>query len=188
MKQAGVNGFQGAVETQTVFAIINDLKNAGVTVKSLMSTGYGGDLVTGGPGAVEAAQGVYFLTSFEPVEMNTSATQQIQSDLKTYAGVSTAPTFAEYQGYVSMDAMVQGLKAAGSNPTQASLINATLGMTAYNGAGLWGTHTLSFAMADRGKASGIDNCWWIAQFQGTTFHLVSGMDPLCGQQLPGSVH
>ena len=120
----------------------------GVTVKALMSTGYGGDLVTGGPGAVQAAQGVYFLTSFEPVEMNTAATQQFQNDLKTYAGVTTAPTFAEYQGYVSIDAFVQGLKAAGSNPTQASLINAMLGMTNYDGAGLWGTHTLSFALAD----------------------------------------
>jgi hypothetical protein len=45
--------------------------------------------------------------------------------------VSTAPTFAEYQGYVAMDAFVQGLKAAGANPTQASLVNALLGMTAY---------------------------------------------------------
>src|SRR5262249_36774643 len=52
MKSAGVNGFDGAVETQTVFAIIDDLKNAGVTVKALMATGYGGDLVQGGPGAV----------------------------------------------------------------------------------------------------------------------------------------
>jgi branched-chain amino acid transport system substrate-binding protein len=189
MKSAGVNGFQGAVETQTIFAIINDLRDAGVTVKALMSTGYGGDLVTGGPGAVQAAQGVYFLTSFEPVEMNTAATQQLQSALKTYAGVFTAPTFAEYLGYVSIDAFVQGLKAAGANPTQASLINAMLGMTAYNGAGLWGSKTLSFALADRGKVSGIDNCWWITQFQGTTFHVVSGMTPLCGETIPGlSVH
>jgi ABC-type branched-subunit amino acid transport system substrate-binding protein len=188
MKSAGVDGFSGAIETNTVFAIINDLRNAGVTVKSLMATGYGGDLVQGGPGAVQAAQGVYFLTSFQPVEMNTAATKQFQSDLKTYAKVSTAPTFAEYQGYVSMDAFVQGLKAAGSNPTQASLINALLGMTAYNGAGLWGDKTLSFALADRGMASGIDNCWWITQFQSTAFHLVSGMDPLCGKVLPGSVH
>jgi hypothetical protein len=164
-----------------VFAIIDDLKNAGVTVKALMATGYGGDLVTGGPGAVQTAQGVYFSAPFEPVEMKTAATQQLQSDLKQYAGVSTDPTFAEYQGYVSMDAFVQGLKAAGSNPTQASLINALLGMTAYKGAGLWGTHTLSFAMADRGKQSGVDNCWWITQFQGQTFHVLSGMAPALRQ-------
>jgi branched-chain amino acid transport system substrate-binding protein len=185
MKAAGVNGFQGAVETQTVFAILDDLRAQGVTVKALMSTGYGGDLVTGGPGAVQAAQGVYFLTSFEPVEMQTAATKQLQHYLQAGAGVTTSPTFAEYQGYVSVDAMVQGLKAAGSNPTQASFINAMLGITNYAGAGLWGSHTLSFAMDSRGQASGIDNCYWIAQFGGTTFHLISGMEPLCGAVVPG---
>jgi branched-chain amino acid transport system substrate-binding protein len=189
MKSAGIDGFSGAVQTNTVFAIINGLRDAGVTnVKSLMATGYGGDLVQGGPGAVQSAQGVYFLTSFEPVEMKTAATKQLQSDLQHYAGVPTGvPTFAEYQGYVSIDLFVQGLKAAGANPTQASLINALLGMTAYNGAGLWGDKTLSFAMADRGQASGIQNCWWITQFQGQAFHLVSGMTPLCGKVLPGTV-
>jgi branched-chain amino acid transport system substrate-binding protein len=186
MKSAGVNGFSGAIETNTVFAILNDLRNSGVTLKAaLMATGYGGDLVQGGPGAVQAAQGVYFLTSFEPVELHTAATMQFQNDLKTYANVSTAPTFAEYQGYVSIDAFVQGLKAAGSNATQASLINAMLGITAYNGAGLWSGHTLNFALSSRGQASGIDNCWWITQFSGTTFHPVNGMNPLCGMTIPG---
>jgi ABC-type branched-subunit amino acid transport system substrate-binding protein len=190
MKNAGVNGFSGAVETQTVFAIINGLRQAGVTnMKSLMATGYGGDLVQGGPGAVQAAQGVYFIGSYTPVELHTAATEQFQNDLKTYAGVSTAPTFAEFQGYLAMDAFVQSLKAAGANPTQASVINAGLGMTAYKGAGLWGDKTLSFAMADRGKASGIDNCWWVTQFEGTTFHPVPKMNPLCGETIPGlTVH
>ncbi len=186
MKSAGVNGFTGSIETNTVFALLNDLRNAGVTLKAaLMATGYGGDLVQGGPGAVQAAQGVYFLTSFEPVELKTAATQQFQSDLKTYANVSTAPTFAEYQGYVSIDAMVQGLKAAGSNPTQASFINAMLGLNSYAGADLWSGRTLNFAVSARGKASGIDNCWWITQFQGTTFHPVANMNPLCGALIPG---
>jgi hypothetical protein len=186
MKSAGVDGFTGSIETNTVFALLNDLRNAGVTLKAaLMATGYGGDLVQGGPGAVQAAQGVYFLTSFEPVELHTAATQQFQSDLKTYANVSTAPTFAEYQGYVSIDAMVQGLKAAGSNPTQASFINAMLGLSNYAGANLWSGHTLNFAVSARGKASGIDNCWWITQFQRTAFHPVTNMNPLCGALIPG---
>jgi hypothetical protein len=72
-KQAGVNGIQGAVKIHTVFAIIKDLRNVGLMVKSLMSTGYGGDLVTGGSG-----QGVYFLTSFQLVEIYTQATKRIQ--------------------------------------------------------------------------------------------------------------
>jgi hypothetical protein len=52
-------------------------------------------------------------------------------------------------------------------------------------AGLWGSHTLSFAMASRGQAAGVDTCYWIAQLSGSTFHLVSGTDPLCGALVPG---
>jgi hypothetical protein len=45
--------------------------------------------------------------------------------------------------------LVQGLKAAGSNPTQASVISAMQQIHNYNGAGLYGTHSVSFALATR---------------------------------------
>lgn len=186
MKSAGIDGFTGSIQTTTAFAIIDSLRQDGVDLKAaIMATGYGGDLSQGGPGAVQAAQGIYFLTSFEPVEMNTPATQAIQNALKTYAGITTEPTFAEYQGYASVDAMVQGLKAAGSNATQASFINAMLGLGTYSGAGLYDGHSVVFALAGRGQASGADNCFFVVQFMGTGFHLVPGMDPLCGALIPG---
>jgi branched-chain amino acid transport system substrate-binding protein len=98
---------------------------------------------------VPAAQGVYFLSGYEPIEMNTPATQRFQNAMKTYAGVTGDPTFAEYIGYVTVDALVQGLKAAGQNPTQPSLINAMLGITSYNAAGPYGDHTIGWAMDQR---------------------------------------
>jgi ABC-type branched-subunit amino acid transport system substrate-binding protein len=80
MKSAGVNGFDGAVQTNTAIAIVQDARQEGLNLKAaLMATGYGGDLVQGGPGAQQAAQGVYFSTSQEPVEMNTPATKEFQS-------------------------------------------------------------------------------------------------------------
>jgi ABC-type branched-subunit amino acid transport system substrate-binding protein len=164
MKGAGVNGFIGEVQTNTAIAIVQGARQEGLNLKgALMATGYGGDLVQGGPGAQQAAQGVYFSTSQEPVEMHTAATQQFQSALSTYAGVSSAPTFAEYQGYLAVDALVQGLKAAGSSPTQASFITAMQGITNFNGAGLYGTHSVSFAVAGRGDTSGADNCFWVTK-------------------------
>jgi branched-chain amino acid transport system substrate-binding protein len=167
-------------------AIVQGIRQEGLNLKgALMATGYGGDLVQGGPGASSAAQGVYFSTSQEPVEMDTSAIQQFQNALSTYAGVTGDPTFAEYQGYLAVDAFVEGLKAAGSNPTQASLIDALLGITNYNGAGLYGTHSVSFALPGRGDTSGADNCFWVTQYQGSTFHLVAGADPICGALVPG---
>jgi ABC-type branched-subunit amino acid transport system substrate-binding protein len=186
MKSAGIDAFSGSIQTNTEFAMITGLRQQGVNLKApLLATGYGGDLTSGGPGAQQAAQGVYFLTAYQPVELNTSATQQLQSALSTYAGVKGLPTFAEYNGYASVDALVQGLKAAGSNPTQAAFINAMLGITDYNAVGLYGSHSVSFALADRGQASGPDNCYYVVQYQGTTFHQVSGAEPICGAVIPG---
>ncbi len=81
--------------------------------------------------------------------------------------------------------MVRGLKAAGKNPTQQPLINAMLGITSYNAAGLYGDHTIGWAMDQRGLYEGAGNCFYITQFEGTTFHLVPNEDPLCGQTIPG---
>jgi ABC-type branched-subunit amino acid transport system substrate-binding protein len=186
MKNAGVDGFNGSVETQTVFAIINGLRQQNINLKgALMATGYGGDLAQGGPGAEQVAQGVYFLTSYEPVELQTAATDKFQNALKTYAGVKGLPTFGEYNGYIAVDGFVTGLKAAGANPTQASFINAMLGIRSYNAVGLYGSHSVGFAMDQRGQVIGADGCFWVTQYRGSTFHLVAGADPICGQNIPG---
>jgi ABC-type branched-subunit amino acid transport system substrate-binding protein len=186
MKAAGVNAFSASLESNTEFAMITGLRQQGVDLKApLLATGYGGDLAAGGPGAQQAAQGVYFLTAYQPVEMNTTATQQLQAAMSTYAGVKGEPTFSEYNGYASVDALVQGLKAAGSHPTQASFINAMLGITNYNAAGLYGSNSVSFALNQRGQASGPDNCYYVVQYSGSTFHLVAGADPICGAVIPG---
>jgi branched-chain amino acid transport system substrate-binding protein len=55
----------------------------------------------------------------------------------------------------------------------------------WNAAGLFGSHSIGFAMDQRGLGSGADNCLWLTRYSGTTFHLVSGADPICGKVLPG---
>ncbi|HET9732328.1 MAG TPA: ABC transporter substrate-binding protein [Acidimicrobiales bacterium] len=186
MKSAGVDSLVPAIDQVTAFALIKALRTEGVNLKvALLPTGYGGDLVNGGPGAADAAQGVYFQTSWEPVEMHTAATIKLENALKTYAGWSGDPTFGEYLGYLSVDGFVQGLKAAGPNPTRASLINTMLGITNYSGAGLYGGHTISFAMSTRGQSFGADNCIWATKFVGHTFQVVQGAAPICGTIIPG---
>jgi ABC-type branched-subunit amino acid transport system substrate-binding protein len=186
MKSAGVDGFTAPITANTAFAIVQGLRQQGVNLKVVLnSTGYGGDLATGGPGAQQVAQGMYFLLGFEPVEMHTPATEKFSTDIKA-AGVAGDPTAAEFYGYMAVDAFIQGTKAAGgSSPTQASVINAMLQIRNYNGAGLYGSHSVSFALADRGKVSSADNCNWVTQYEGTTFKLVPGMTPICGQTVPG---
>jgi branched-chain amino acid transport system substrate-binding protein len=186
MKAAGIDGLATGIVTNSTFAVVAALKEQGVHLQAGVSpSGYGGDLALAGPGATHDAQGLFFPNGWEPVEMHTAATEKFQSALKTYAGVTGDPTLGEYIGYLTADAFVQGLKAAGSKPTQASLINAMLGITHYNGQGLWGGRTIGFDMAYRGQFYGADNCTWFTKYEGKSFHLIKGADPICGHIVKG---
>jgi ABC-type branched-subunit amino acid transport system substrate-binding protein len=180
MKSGGVDGLVPTVDPNTAFSLIGGLRQAGANLKvALLPTGYGGDLLQAGPGALQAAQGVFFSVTFEPVEMHDAATQQFQADL-TSAGVTTEPTYAEYGGYTSMGLLVQGLKAAGANATQTSLTTALSGIHNWNALGLFGSRTLDINNhTDPGFAPG-GACVWVVKLAGTGFQLVPGADPICG--------
>jgi branched-chain amino acid transport system substrate-binding protein len=179
MKAAGVNAVVPATEPNTNFALITALRQEGAEVKApLLATGYGGDLTEAGPGAIQSGQNVYFFLSFETVEMNTPATRQLQAALRR-VGVTTDPTYSEYAGYTSMALLVDGLRSAGTHPTQASLIQALSGIKAFTAAGLFGSRTLN--LGDRSTtAVGVDNCYWVTKLDGNKFALVPGADPICG--------
>jgi ABC-type branched-subunit amino acid transport system substrate-binding protein len=186
IKSSGADALYAGVVTSTSFALINALRQNNAPMKAeVLPVGYGGDLFAGGEAGLAAAKGVFFTVGFEPVEMRTAATEQFQNDLRTYAGITGDPTSGEYVGYLAVDALVAGLKATGANLTQTSFINAMHGITNYNGAGLYGNHSVSFGMAGRGLTQGADNCLWFTQFNGKSFDLVTGADPLCGSLIPG---
>jgi ABC-type branched-subunit amino acid transport system substrate-binding protein len=186
MKSAGINGLNTSIVTNSNLAIVTALNQQGIHPVNVLATGYGGDLIQGGAGASVQAQDSYFITGAEPVELNTPATQQFQNALKTYAGVTGDPTFSEYNGYLAIAALDAGLKAGGANQTQAQLIQSMLGLKNFNGDGLWGGHTLSFAMADRGTMASVDNCIWFEHYTGGQFVPVKNFSPVCGQLVPGA--
>jgi ABC-type branched-subunit amino acid transport system substrate-binding protein len=185
MKAGGIDALNTSIVTNSNLAIVTGLNQQGIHPVNVLATGYGGDLIQGGPGAKQQADGSYFITGAEPVEMNTPATQQFQNALKTYAGVTGDPTFSEYNGYLAIAAFEAGLKAGGKNQTQAQLINTMLNLKSFNGDGLWGGHKLSFAMADRGTMASVDNCIWFEHYTGGNFVPVQGFSPVCGQLVPG---
>jgi branched-chain amino acid transport system substrate-binding protein len=188
MKEAGVDSLSASLEESTTFQLVNALHQQGVNlVAPVFSVGYGADLAEGGASASQIAQNSYFTLSYEPVEMQTAATKQFVNALKTYAGTNGVPTLNQYLGYVAVDAFVTGLQKTGSNPSQSQFINAMLGITHYTAAGLFGSHSIGFAMNQRGIAAGADNCIWMTQYKGTTFHLVKGATPICGQNTDKTV-
>jgi branched-chain amino acid transport system substrate-binding protein len=40
-------------------------------------------------------------------------------------------------------------------------------------------------MSYRGTAYGADNCLWFTKYEGSSFHLVQGADPICGTVIQG---
>jgi len=184
MKSAGVDGMTAEVDPNTGLLLVTALRQAGADVKvALLPTGYGGDLEQAGPGALAAAQNVYFISTFEPLEMHTAATAEFQTYLKD-AGITGDPTYAEYDGYTSVTLLVQALQAAGAHPTQAELITALSGIKSFDAAGLLGPHTVD--MSQRvGLPSGPGSCEYFTKLSGSSFKLVPGADPLCGALIPG---
>ena len=180
MKSGGVDALIPTTDPNTAFSLIGGMRQAGANLKvALLPTGYGGDLLQAGPGALQAAQGVFFQTTFEPVEMHDAATQQFTADLKA-AGVNSEPTYAEYGGYTSIGLLVQGLKAAGANPTQTSLIAALSGIHNWNALGLFGGRTLDINNRSNPGYTPGGSCIWVVKLAGQGFQLVSGADPICG--------
>jgi branched-chain amino acid transport system substrate-binding protein len=184
MKSAGVDGFTAAVDPNTGFALVTSLRQSGSDPKvSLLPTGYGGDVQQAGPGALQAAQNVYFFIQGEPVEMQTPATKQFEADLRS-AGIKGEPTYAMYNGYLSVGLLVRALKSAGPNATAASITTALNGIHNYDGLGLWGGRTSDPNDRNKTSASG-ENCLWFTKLVGTTFQVVKSAAPLCGTDIPG---
>jgi branched-chain amino acid transport system substrate-binding protein len=179
MKNGGVDGFTVETDPNTGFGLINALKNHEVDIKAaLLPAGYGGDLYSEGPGAEHNAQGVYFSSGMEPFEMQTAATKKMANALHSI-GVDGDPTYPEYQGYASIALLEAGLKAAGPNPSQASLIKGLDTVTSFDAYGLYGNHRVNVA----GRQP--QTCSYITKFVGTTFQLVPAATPICGTTIPG---
>jgi ABC-type branched-subunit amino acid transport system substrate-binding protein len=186
MKSAGVNGVYSSVDPNTAFALVTALSQNGVKPKvALFPTGYGADLEQGGPNASQVAQGVYFTLGPEPVEMHTPATELFQKYLRA-AGVSEEPAESTYDGWGSIGLLLQGLKGAGSSPTQSSLLSALSKVHTWNYLGLWGGKSLNINdRSNTAEADGPGNCTYMVKYVGKAFKLVPGADPICGPIIPG---
>ncbi|WP_045880272.1 ABC transporter substrate-binding protein [Pseudofrankia sp. DC12] len=184
MKAAGIDGLYPTVDPNTAFALVTGLRNQGVDLKAaLLPTGYGGDLLQAGQGALNQAQGVYFTLGYEPIEMQTAATKQLQADFKS-AGITEAPTYAAYNGYVSTGLLVRALKANGGNTAAASIIGSLSNIHDWDAMGLFGSHKAD--INDRVNiVGGADNCIWVTKLEGNEFTLVKGATPICGALVPG---
>jgi branched-chain amino acid transport system substrate-binding protein len=177
MKNAGVDSAFLATVPSTGFALAAALKQVGAKNSAiLLPTGYGGDLLQSSAG-VQAAQGFYFSTQLQPVELNTPATQVLTKRLAA-AGESSGPGFAESSAYLSLAAFARGIQAAGSNLSQANYMDSLRKVTGYDAEGLLAPNKIDFSSYDPPE-----QCSWYVKLQGNKFVPVTGLAPICGKKL-----
>lgn len=180
MKSAGVNALWLPLDENTNFAILTALKQAGVSLKVVVSaTGYGQALISD-TAAAPYAQGAWFTAAGTPIELKTPATKAFVAALAKYAHYTGVPDFSWYEGWGGADLMITGLEAAGKNPTQGGFIKALHKVTNYDVGGLG--FPVSYSLKVWGKAPK-QLCSWYVQFKGDTF-----VNPtkVCGTLLPNS--
>jgi branched-chain amino acid transport system substrate-binding protein len=115
IKNAGADAAFYAMNGNTNLAIAQGLAQNGVKMKAqIMATGYGQALLDQ-PVAKTIGTDVIFTQGWQPVEMKTKATKQLQSDLKKYADYTGVPDFGIYTGYTDCELAIIGLKEQGKN-------------------------------------------------------------------------
>ena len=182
MQKGGVDGVTTATDPNTSFALVGALKTLGVTLKAaLFPIGYGGDLLEQGGAVAKDIEGAYFTVQFQPIEMNTPGTQKFLKYLKDTGGTQ-APGLPPYTAYTSLDLLVQGLKNVTGDLTGPNIIAGLNKVTSWDAAGLLDK---PFNPRDAANVGGPDNCIYIVQVKSGKFNLVDGLDPVCGEIIPG---
>ena len=179
IKNSGSDGMYLPLNTDTNFAIVQGLQQAGVPMKGiLMATGYSQDLLDQ-PIAKTIQPDVIMLTGYAPVELKTPATKQYQANMKKYSGVTGVPTYGGYTGYIECDMLVQGLLGAGKNLTRQGFLDSMHKLNKYNGAGLL-CQPYDLTLATFGKTPAT-SCSWFVGVKDGKFVVLNKGKPVIGK-------
>jgi branched-chain amino acid transport system substrate-binding protein len=177
LKQAGCQGLYFPAVEASNLALATAIEQAGLTIKQQYATGYD-QTILNEPSARQAAQNQYF-EAIVPLDLPTPAVSSFYAALKKYdtAYKGGIATFGTYEGWLTADEMIQGLKGAGVNPTRASVIKSLSSITSYTGGGLVPAVNLS----KRWKLAG-PQCEYYVQLKGAKFVPFPSNDkPICGK-------
>ncbi|MBY8860986.1 ABC transporter substrate-binding protein [Nocardia sp. CA2R105] len=185
IKDSGADVLYAPINPDTAFALVTGLHQAGVQLKSvLLATGYGSELLDSPP-SIEPAQGVGFMTSYAPVELNTDATKAWSAALQKYAGAPNGiPSFSQAVGWLSADLLLHGLEKAGCTATQKQFISALRPDKTWTAGGLF-TQPTDFEHPNAYSVGGPGDCTFITILRGNTFVPDPNGSPVCGKQIPG---
>ena len=171
IKNSGADAAFYAMNGNTNLAIAQGLVQNGVQMKAeLMATGYGQEILDQ-PVARAIGPEVIFTQGWAPVEAKTKATQQLQADLKKYAGFTGVPDFGIYTGYLDCDLAILGLKQQGKNPNQSTYADDLRKVGHFNAGGGLGCADTDISVAGYGKPAPTI-CTWAMRIQDGKFVVV----------------
>ena len=118
IKDSGADGMYTGMDLQANAALSAQLQQAGVEMKAIIYPGGYDTRILGLPGV----EGAYFGVEFIPFEENTPSYQEYTAEMAKIDKFATGQV--PYVGWLSADAFIEGIKAAGVKcPTQEAFIN-----------------------------------------------------------------
>jgi ABC-type branched-subunit amino acid transport system substrate-binding protein len=179
VKNTGADAVYILGNSQTDSGILAALHNEGATIKVGIAATWNQGYVNSANQA--ALQNSYITEPFTPWSVSNSGTTTMKAAFAQYAP-SVQPAENPYYQYTGILTLAAGLKAAGANPTSASLISGLQSLTNWDADGLWASQ-ISF-VADFQKNP--STCTWFLVVQGTNINAATSA-PFCGQTVPLSV-
>jgi branched-chain amino acid transport system substrate-binding protein len=175
MKRQGVDGAYLAMDNNTNFAIANSAIQNGLTLKALvMATGYD-HLLLDNPTTVATAEkgNVYISSQFTPYEVATPGVDRMRDVLQKYLGTprDQIPIFGYWIGYADAQLLIDGLQAAGRNPTRQGFVDAVRSFDNWNDDGIF-CSGVSFTTATYGTIITRDGCAYILNVVNGKFNVV----------------
>ncbi|SEO82770.1 ABC transporter substrate-binding protein [Trujillonella endophytica] len=170
---SGADSVYLAITPDSGLAVVAGLRQAGWDGTILLPTGYGPELVESGVGA-QIAQGVDFTTSIAPYELGSDAAVRLAEAIAQQTGDEVGTVgFYENVGWVSTDAFLHGLDAAGCDATQQELMDTMRGLTDFDAGGLYPS-ALPFDSKDYEQS-----CSWYLTLTGEEY-VLDGDEATCG--------
>jgi branched-chain amino acid transport system substrate-binding protein len=180
VKNAGCNGVVGVLIESSAFALSGTLKNEGYKGAQLLLAGYASSAFQTAESLAETTGDYFQVTTGTDLVNPSAAATTMLNTIHKYDPSYTAsiPEANEIWAYQATDLMIQALKAAGPNPTRASIIAAGRKIASFNAHGLL-PFSLTYQNFGTPSMLPTSECAYFVQLKGNAFVNVNGGKPFC---------
>lgn len=166
-----------------LFQALDAVGITGSSFKASYITGVYGQELLNDAAARQAAQGYGIGSVFEPASLNTPATKQMMTALRTYVNYTQPyPLSSNQWGWFTADLAIFAIKNAGKDLTRQNVIAKLRQVTDYNAGGI--QCPVNFTKSNWAVTQFSANCAWVATVQGDNF--VSSLQPIKMAIIPGT--